>query len=243
MTKLAPIAIALLLAGGGATAQQPRGAAATPRHPPRTVTVSATASVQRRPDQAAVMVAVETHAQTAQAAVQQNAAHMNALMATLRKQGIPAEHIRTVGYDLSPEYEQRTGPSTGAPKIIGYRAQNTVQVVVDGVDKVGPLLDAVVASGANRIAGINFQLSDPLAARADALKAAVAQARREAEAVATAAGQRLGDVLDLSTGAEAPGPRPMFAARAEAMAPTPISPGQLEVSATVTAVYALEPAG
>ncbi len=245
MRRHAFIVLALALSGGGAgaAAQQPGAGAAAARRPPRTVTVSATASVQRQPDQAAVSLAVETHAATAKAAVQQNAERMNALMATLRKQGLAEKDIRTVGYDLSPEYEQRTGPQTTPPRIVGYRAQNTVRVVVSGVEKVGPLLDAVVASGANRVMGIDFQLADPLAARTDALKAAVAQARREAEAVAGAAGQRLGELLDLSTGGAAPPPRPMFAARAEMAAPTPILPGELEVTASVTAVYALEPAG
>ncbi len=246
MTRAAAVLLTLILAAPrGAIGQQV--VPASPE-PPRTITLSAVGTVQRAPDQAIISLAVETQAPTAREAAQRNAQDMDAVVRALKQSGIPADRIRTQGYNLFPDYRYVT-PTPGQPgeqKLVGYRASNTVRVQVDSISRVGATLDAAVAAGANRAMGISYQLRDPDAARRDALRLAVGNARRDAEALAQAAGLPLGPLLQLSTAAE--GPRPMFemaAARSlagAATAPTPVEPGQMEVTATVSAVFRLGPA-
>lgn len=211
----------------------------------RTVVVSATATVEREPERAVVLLAVESTGQTARAATQANATRMDAVIAALRRLGLSGRNVRTTSYQLHPEYaRQDRGNEAAPPRIIGYRASNMVQVTVDTIARVGGVIDAAIAAGANRVANLHFELRDPQAARTEALRLAVARARSEAEAMAQAGGGRLGPVLNMTTGSFA---IPRYAAdmavaemRMAQAAPTPIEPGTLSVMANVTVTFRLE---
>ena len=236
------IAAALLLPACAARAQQPE---TTPPARERTITVTGTGAVDRTPDQAVIMLAIENTAPTAQAAAESNAQSMERLIAALRRLGFGEDRVRTVSYQLHPEYA-RNEPRTNLeePRIIGYRAMNMVRVTVDDIKRVGEVIDAALAAGANRVTGLHFQLRDPHAARHEALAMAVDRARAEAEVLARALGQTLGPVLSISTTGMIPPPMPVAMDRAEALAfraTTPIEPGTMRVEATVTAVYRLLP--
>ncbi|MBX6364536.1 MAG: SIMPL domain-containing protein [Gemmatimonadetes bacterium] len=241
MRTIFAFATSLLAIPAAATAQQPPAAAPPPI---RTITVSGTGTVLRQPDQAVVNLAVESFAATAEQAARENADKMDAMLKAIRQAGIPQEKIRTVSYQLTPEYdysEPRTPRQPGEQRLVGYRAMNMVMVTIDDIRKVGPVIDAAIKAGGNRVAGINFQLKDPDAARQDALRQAVQKARREAATLVEASGETLGELVTLTTAPLVEPPVPMFR-RAEALAvtapaPTPVEPGQLEIQATVSATY------
>ena len=207
----------------------------------RTLDVSAVATVTRAPDRAVVSLAVETLATTARAATRANADAMAAVLEALEALDIPSSSVHTRAISLSPRYER---PSSGEePTITGYQAVNHVTVPVDDTDRVGPVVDAAVAAGANRVTGIRFELSDPESAYHDALEQAIAMARREAETAAAALGETLGPALHVATGGvDAPAPEgPVMESmmmRAQG-APTPVQPGDIEVRATVRITYRL----
>ncbi len=237
MRTVAAVSMLLALAPAVAAQQATPTVAEIP-----TISVSATGTVHRTPDQAVVSLAVENVASNARNAAQQNAQRMEAVIRAIRQAGIPSEHIRTSGYNLMPEYQytQPTPTRPGEQKLTGYRATNMVQVTVDSIARVGPVIDAAIAAGANRANGVNFQLRDPEAVRREALRLAVAHAREDAETLAQASGRQLGTLLQLSTtGAMVPPPVPMMM-RAGAMAAeatTPVEPGEMDITATVLAVY------
>lgn len=238
MTRITGIALAALALGA-----LPLAAQQEERDDPRTVTVNASARVERAPDRAVATVAVETQAETAEAASQQNAQSMDAVLAALRNLGVSGEAMRTTGYRLNPVYIPAERGETG-PRVGGYRAVNMVEIRVDSLDELGAIIDAAIAAGANRVASLHFELQDMESARLEAIGLAVEKARREAEVVARAAGQRLGLPHSIQTSSEVPFPRPMYAERAVAMdmaqAQTPIESGTVTVTAHVTIVYLLE---
>lgn len=226
---------ALLLVPGTLTAQE--------RPDPRTITVSAQGMIEREPEVGVVLLAVESEAQNARAAAEVNAELMTRLVAALRAAGVPERNIRTISYELRPEYRRQTEQTREPPTIASYRAINMVQVRVDTVARLGRIIDTGIASGANRVASVNFRLRDAHAAHIEAVAMATRNARREAEAVAEAAGERLGPVLSINTGGyhAPPPPMPMYA-RAEmdmAQASTPVESGTLTIVATVNVVYEL----
>ncbi len=206
----------------------------------RTVTVAALGRVTREPDRAVLNLAVESFAATAREAAAANASKMEALVAALRRLGLSEDQVETESYFLNPEHDRRGEP--GEPRIVGYRAVNTVRVTVDDIARVGEVIDAAIAAGADRVNGLSFQLRDPEEARRDALRDAISKARTEAETVAGAVDRSLGPVLSVMTGGFE---RPVVMARgmaADALAaPTPIEPGTLDVVASVTVVFRLEP--
>lgn len=230
------IAAALFLMPAALMAQQPQ-------EQPRTLAVSATGTVELEPEQGVVLLAVESEAPTAQAAAAANAAKMTQLMTALRDQRIRDRDIRTVSYELRPEYS-RQERGTEPPRIASYRAVNMVQVTVDSVPRLGGVIDAAIGNGANRVANIRFQLRDPRAAHLEAVAVATRNARREAEVIAEAAGETLGPVVSINTGGYNPVPPPMPYARMDmamaAEASTPVEGGTLTVVANVHIVYRLQ---
>jgi uncharacterized protein len=227
----------LLLAAPAVTEAQVQ-----PQEQPRTLTVSAVGTLDLEPEQGVVLLAVESEAPTAQAAAAANAQRMTQLMAALRRAGVPDRQIRTTSYELRPEYshDQR---GQQPPRIVSYRAINMVQVTVDTVARMGGIIDAAISSGANRVANIRFQLRDAHAAHAEASAVAMRNARRQAEAIAAAAGERLGPALNITTSGFMPVPPPMPYNRMETAmamdAATPVEGGTLTVTAHVSVVYRL----
>ncbi len=204
-----------------------------PQQPPQ-ITVSARGEIQVAPDRARVQVGVETQAKTAAAAAAENNKKQTAILAAIRALGVPAAQITTLGYNVAPM--QRYDEKDRRVVIDGYQVSNIVQVVTDKLDQAGPIIDAGLANGANRVAGLDFMVRDASSARDAALAQAVQSARRQAEVAAKAAGGTLGEMLELNVNDyERPDPRPMMAmAKMDAAsAPTPISEGMTTVAISV----------
>jgi uncharacterized protein YggE len=226
-----------------AAAQPPAGT--PPRDSRPRVTVVGAAQVTVAPDRAVVRLGAVAEAKNAGDAQ----AHLNDVMQNVLKAiqdlHVPASAIRTEVLSLSPVYASsvqlanRRGPE--APQISGYRAANVVSVALDDLSRIGPVVDAGITAGANELQGVSFELRDSAAARNEALSAAAKDARAQAEAVAAALGMRI-DALDsmVANGSSASPPGPYFAARAFETS-TPVQPGQLEVSSSVTATYFVAP--
>ena len=237
----------LLMAAAFATLAAPAAAQQPPVRPDRVITVTATGTVQREPERAVIIVAVESSAASAQTAAQTNARKMEAVYAALRRAGIVPPKVRTISYELHPEYSRpsRDNPE-GTPRVIGYRAINMVLVEVDTIARVGAVIDAAISSGANRIHNLSFELRDVESARLEALRLATTRARREAEVLASAAGQTLGVPVSISSSSYfEPRQYRMEAVRmdmagAPAPPPTPIEGGTLTITANVNIVYRME---
>jgi uncharacterized protein YggE len=234
--------MSVLLAGMAA----PAAAQEQPHRPDRVINVNATGTVQREPEKAVITVAVESDAATAQAAATANARKMEGVFAALRRAGIVPPKVRTIAYEMHPVYAPPTRDNPNpAPRVVGYRALNMVLVEVDTIARVGPVIDATVSSGANRIHNLSFELRDSEAARLEALKLATAKARNEAEVLAAATGQRLGPPVSISSSSHFEPRQYRMEAQmrgdvAMAPPPTPIEAGTLTITATVNIVYRME---
>jgi uncharacterized protein YggE len=207
---------------------------------PRTITVSGEGEVKAVPDQAILSAGVVSQAVTADEALATNRRAMNAVFATLKRQGIPDRAIRTSEFSVQPQYgEQRQG--NAPPHIVGYQVSNNVSVTVDDLSKLGGAIDALVASGANSMGGISFTIRDPKPLLRQARDAAVKDAMDRASVYAKAAGVALGHVVQISEGG-AEAPRPVFRAMALDASPaqTPIAAGEQTVAAQVTVSFEIK---
>jgi hypothetical protein len=198
------------------------------------VVTSAEGVIKASPDRAFVMLAVEVRARQPRDAQRQNAETMTAVQQKLAAAGIPADAVRTVGIDLSPEFDY----ASGKQQLRGYLARNTIEVRVEPLEKLGEVIDASVATGATNVAGVRFDVKRRADLEREALKLAVEQARARAEAAAAGAGRQVGRVLRIDDGGvvPVPGPRPMAMARMAEAADmsTPVAPGEIEIRAHVT---------
>jgi uncharacterized protein YggE len=160
------------------------------------------------------------------------------------KVGIRTNDIQTSRLTLNPVYAPRSPEAAQAPRIVAYQASNIVSVRIVDLSKVGPVIDAGLKAGSNEVQGVVFSLRDDLAARQQALKEAVTEARRKAEVMAEALNVRLGPPHEVIENGVSFMPRSDYGgvamARAADMAPTPVSPGQLEIQANVTIRYRIQ---
>jgi uncharacterized protein YggE len=208
------------------------------------VTLNVTETVEAAPDQAVVGTGVQTRAPTATQAMRDNAAKMDRLIATLAKAGIPKKDIQTSGINLSAQYDysNRDGQPAG-PRFIGYEASNQLTIKLHDVKKVGPLLDTLVDAGATNVNGPSFSIENPAPMLAQARAAALKSAKAQADFYAQAAGYRSARLVSISESNSGGNPPvPMMAQRfkADAAEATPVEPGQVGSSVTLTVQYALE---
>jgi uncharacterized protein YggE len=227
----AALAAALLLA------QAPPPATPVPPPAPRAIRVTGEGRASAAPDVARVTIGVDAQDKALARATADATARMKKVVAAIEKAGVASKDVRTSRYavEVQRTYEK---PNPGA--IVGYRVSNQVQVTVRDLSRLGAILDQVVAAGSNDVGALSLEKDDPSAERARALEAAMADARAKALVLAKAAGAALGEALQVSEGGR--GPTPVFReglVAARAAADVPVSPGELEVLATVDVTFAL----
>ena len=205
------------------------------------VTVTGSGRVSAPPDLAHVAAGVVAESARAADAVAQANAAMQKVLGALDKAGIDKKDVQTSRFDVSPVYADTSRMPHGTPQITGYRASNQVAVEVHGVDKVGGVLDALVAAGANDVGGVAFGIAERAPLEDEARKKAVADARRKAELYAAATGATVGRVLSIEEGGGGAPPIPVRYRMEAAAAPTPVAPGELDLDVNVVVTWALAP--
>ncbi len=206
------------------------------------VSVTGTATVRVPADRARVRFAVETEGTTAAQAATLNAEQMDQAMRALRDALGSTVTLETAGYNISPVYRQPPRDEGGQPRIVGYRATNQLVATLNDVERVGTALDAAVAAGVNRVAGLSFYAEDTREARLEALRQAAQKAHEEARVLADALGVALGEPLEVHTSADVSRVRNeiMMRAAADMMeAATPVEAGEQDVVANVSIRYRL----
>jgi uncharacterized protein YggE len=231
-TLLAALAASLTVAAGPTLAAEDAAFAAT------TLNLSGAGESHAAPDMATVTLGVQAQAATAEQAMAANAQRMAAVVAALKRAGVPERDIRTTGLNLQAQY---AFPQNQARQLTGYEANNQVTVDDRDLAKLGALLDAAVTAGANQVNGISFGLKDPRGAEDAARLEAVKALQAKAELYARATGHKVGRLVNLSEGggyAPSP-PRPLPLPARAMVAAVPVEAGTLDVRVEVSATYEL----
>lgn len=203
------------------------------------LSVSASAEVKRAPDVATLSAGVVTQAADANSAMRANAEQMQKVMAAIRAAGIADKDIQTSGINLNPQYRYAENQP---PAITGYQASNNVNLKVRDLDKLGKVLDALVASGANQVNGPSFEIDQPDAVQDEARRAALGKAQARAQMYAKSLGLQVRRIVSISEGGGFNPPMPMPMVRMAAMAKdagTEVSPGENSVGANIDVVFEL----
>lgn len=241
LMRAAALGLALTAAAGApaALAQTPPAAVgADSLFRATTFNLSAYGETRVAPDMATITLGVMTEGKTAAEAFAANATRMTAVMASLKKAGLPDRDIQTSNLSLNPQYKY---VENQPPLLIGYQVSNQVTVTVRDLKKVGAAVDATVNAGANQVNGISFGLADPTAAENAAREAAVKALAAKADLYARATGYRIARLVTLSEGGGYTPPMPMpmeaMAFRGQAKDSTPVASGELRVRIDITGLY------
>jgi uncharacterized protein YggE len=199
----------------------------------RTITVQGTGIVTTIPDEADFTFGVSVTAPTANAALGADGRRMNAVIAAVKSQGVADADIQTAEISLSPNTNQ------AGTKVVDFTASNSVTVKTRAIAKAGSIVDAAVGAGANTISGPSLTASDQVLLTQRALKAAMADARARAQAIAAAAHVRLGAVRTVTEGSTTPvtfAPAPKASAAAQG---TPVQAGTVQTEEDVTVTFGI----
>lgn len=224
-------------------------------------TVSAEGKVQTKPDSAETTIGFVGNGKTVIEAQTKTNAVMNQVTEAIKKLGVSADDIKTVNYNVNPEYSQEpqrlpilmkpemyqvdeVPPQTKVqvsppaptldtnPKISGYSVNATIQVKIKDLQKVNAVIDAATQNGANQIFGVNFTLADKEKVLSEARKLAIANAKKKATEIAGQAGITLGRIVNIYDNESTPyGGGMMYAAKA-----VPSAGGQTQIESGSTEI-------
>ena len=212
------------------------------------ITVSGSATISVEPDLAILDMGVEAFGKTVSFARSDAAIAMDAIVSSLKSEGVLEKDIQTQRLNISPKYEWQEisigSQVTNKQVLTGYSVSNYVRVKIRDLDHVGKIVDSASESGGDfvRVNGISFNLEDTYNLMPQLREQAVQNAFMKADEYASAAGLRLGSITSLSeVGSSSPSSaigNQMSAM--SALIESPISGGELQVSLTVLAVFGID---
>ncbi len=219
------VALVLFVAVGGAAAQPQM----------RSIHVQGQAGMSVEPDVAYLSVGVETQGDTAAEAQGLLAERASNVLASLSRAGVDRAKVKTSSYQVSPVYSTRQDKQN---LIIGYRAETTISVEIADLSLVAALVDAAMNAGANAVRSLSYDRKDMQAFKAKLIQAACTDAKVKADAAAAALGVQLGAPIsvDIQDSSSAFGVETLTR---KAVSQDFLSPGELEVSASVSIEFDL----
>lgn len=203
----------------------------------RYITISSQGSVKVVPDAVRISANSTNVAATSKEALAATAKTTAAVRAALTAAKIDKKDISTQSVSVFPEYKYDNNTSV----LIGYRASQTLTIVVRAAATAGDVVDAIVTAGGDslQLSGATPFVLDNTKAATAARTAAVKNARAKAASYATLLGVKLGKVTYLvENSAPTPYVPVMAVAKTEADS-TVIDLGEQDVTVSVTVKWSL----
>lgn len=210
-----------------------------------TLTVSGEGKIYAKPDVAIVEMSVISQNKDVKVVQNENDQKMQQVVNFLKESGIDEKDIKTLQYNLQPEYDYnwcRTGdfPVYCPPKLVGYILTQSVQAKIRDLNHVGEIIGNLSSAGVNQISSISFIIDDDAAIKAAARKEAIAEAKKKAQTMAEEANIQLGKIIGLSESISGAAPQRMVFAKDSIEAPAPIEAGTNEVVVSVFVTYEIK---
>ena len=155
------------------------------------ISVNGEGKVKVTPDQAAIVITVETKGANAKDVKKENDQKVEAVLKFIKKINLPAEDYKTRRIALNPQYEYES-------KKRSYNASQTIEILLKDLTKYDSLMEGLVDAGVNRIDGVTFQSSKLTQYQAEARKLAMKDAKAKADDFVSVLGQKVGKALMIS---------------------------------------------
>lgn len=208
--------------------------------PVRSITVVGSGEIKLVPDVAQINIGVDIAKSTVAEAKAQVDQQIVAVLAALKSFGIADKDIQTSNYSIY--YERDPYAPTGEGKGEGqgvYRVSNTLQVTLRDINKVGDVLDAAIAAGANQVYGVSLTVSDTQKWQSEAREKAISDAKARAQELARLTGVTLDQVLVVSEVVGGSAFPVAYERGAYGMGGSGVMPGELTFSTQVQVTFAI----
>lgn len=220
------------------------------------LTVTGDADIKVAPDRVVISVGVESRSPQLAPAKTRNDTAIAAILAVAAKEQVAAADVQTDFIEISPVYQSRDTTESRENYLIDYyRVNKTVAITLRDVTRFERLLTAILSAGANRVYGVEFQTSELRKYRDQARDLAVKAAVEKAQAMAGAAGLKVGKPESISAYNQGGGPaygrmrgamsnmsqNVVSNVGGDSETSGTFAPGRISVSASVTLTFRLLP--
>lgn len=174
---------------------------------PHTIAISGEGKVVAVPDIATLSLGVITEKKEVADAQKENIEKVNKIVDELKKLKIAKEDIKTTNYQIYPKYNWT---QDRGQKLTGYEINQSVQVKIRDMEKIGEVLAKSAILGANQIGGLNFTIDDLEKVKQEAREKALKNAQEKASALSKMAGVKLGKLVSFSENSNDYMPQPYY---------------------------------
>lgn len=210
-----------------------------------TINVTGEGEIYAKPDLAIASFGVTTEAKTVAAALSQNTEKMNAVIKAIKDLGVEDKDIKTTYFNIYPRYEyyNSTAYPEGKRVLVGYDINQSLEVKIRQIDKVGQFIEAGASAGANQVGDLQFTIDKQDELKKQAREQAIKKAKDQAQELAGQLGIKLVRIVSFSEN----GIMPMYDYAAKGMgigggegATPQIQTGENKISVTVNIIYEIE---
>jgi uncharacterized protein YggE len=160
---------------------------------PRLISVTGTAEVNVPPDEAVLILGVESRDKDLGVAKAQHDGRAKKLLAELHSSGVEDKYIQTSALQMRPEYSEEK-----VPRFLTYQVSQTIQVTLKELARYDGLITKLLESGVNRVDNVEFLVAEPRKYKDEARAKAIRAAKEKAVAMAAELGQTIGKPWDIS---------------------------------------------
>lgn len=221
--------------------------AATPATAPEQgqISVSASASRTIAPSYALLSLGISSSAADVGQAKVTNDRVMSDVISRLVSLGVAKNNIKTSYFNVTPQYDYSSN-NGGADKVKGYTVTNRVTVRINNLNDVSKIIDATVKAGATSVDGLQFNADITPDLTDQLISEAVKNGRHQADVVAAAAGERIGQLKSANVNTtstytnDSVSPR-LYKVNAVALSSsTPIEKGDITITQNVDLVFTIQ---
>jgi uncharacterized protein YggE len=172
-----------------------------------TITVSGSGEVYAKPDLALTTFSVLTEKKTIAKAMEENTEKMNAVIDSIKEQGVEEKDLKTTSFNIYPRYEWREKTQfypSGRRILVGYEIRQSLEVKIRDMEKIGVIIQKATDAGANQVGDLRFTIDDQDEVKKQARGQAIDKAKEKAEELASQLGVKLVRIVSFNEGGIVP---------------------------------------
>jgi uncharacterized protein YggE len=207
---------------------------------PSGISVEGSGRASGTPDIVFLQLGVNLERGTVAEAREAAASAMQAVIDTLRRNGVAERDIQTSRFTVNPQYDF----SSRSQVVRAYRVTNVVTAKITQLESASKAIDDAATAGGDAVIvqSVSFQIEDPSELQQQARVEAMQQARERADELAALGGVEIGKTISISEHFQTVVPQSQggIVAPRTGDSSTPIQSGELEVIVSVNVLYAIE---
>jgi uncharacterized protein YggE len=174
---------------------------------------------------------------------------MNAVIDSVKSQGVEEKDIKTISFNIYPRYEYRKEETEiypyppGKRVLVGYEIQQSLQVKIRDMEKIGDIIQGATDAGANQVGDLQFTIDEQDELKKQAREEAIKKAKAKAQELASQLGIKLVRIANFSEGVSVPRydytltKEAAMGGAGEAVPQPQIETGENKIEVTVTITY------